>query len=204
MKKLIGLLFVASLIFCMGSSVHAYPLDYANAGAVVTNGDVTSIATTYPTGRLFSDDQGYGVHGKDTTEINQGEKLFIEFNTDVLANSITVANSGDGDYMRMLIDGLEYDFFPAFGNNLPQTMLSRSTNVGTEQWRLDFTGLNVKGTLFTFLIPANAQASGTTGSDYTILAMDVSAAPEPATMLMLGSGLVGLAGIGRKKFFKRG
>ena len=44
---------------------------------------------------------------------------------------------------------------------------------------------------------------GTFYDPINIDGVNFSAVPEPSTMLLLGAGLLGLVGLGRKKFFKK-
>jgi hypothetical protein len=47
------------------------------------------------------------------------------------------------------------------------------------------------------------QNDTTSSADVEVASFTASPVPEPTTMLLLGTGLIGLSGFGRKKFFKK-
>ncbi len=207
MKKLIIFLissvFLAGTAFAIPSSVN-WAVDFRDAKAWEAAKGKTShegvdgiTASALPGGnKLYWDNtDGLGILGGEPDEIDSTEQLQIGFEDGIYTTGIWItdlftdpdggSDGENGQVTLTFLDGADqiFDFSGLF-----------KPGQGNGELFVDFHGVyNIKSALFS--VPGGPNSKG---DEFSVAGFTAAPVPEPATLLMFGTGLLGLAGIRRK------
>ena len=151
------------------------------------------------TALLYQDGvDGLGVLGGEGDEIDSYEFIWVHILGGMMLNGVWITDlfgdpdGGSGEEGQMLFRDMtgDWHWYDFSGNDADQD--------NGEIW-VDFEG--------EFLV--NYAAFGTEpwpdpdDNEFSVAGFTAAAVPEPTTMLLVGVGLIGLAGLGRKRFLKK-
>lgn len=150
-------------------------LDVLAGGNLTWNGNDPNGQITLPDG-LGGHGDGIGI---SDDEVSNNERLKISFSPDVIVNEIYLldlfnSEGGQPEVAKFTFDGTTWTSVNG-GSDLNGYVSIATGNSNSQYW-VEFATNN------------------SSVSDFAVAGMDVAQAPEPATMLLLGTGLAGLAG----------
>jgi hypothetical protein len=206
MKKLLKIpIILLFAVFLFGSNVYGLPMvEFADSPFAVVNGKSTEtvenvygdldIIFTASVGALtYNPGPGGGVDGigiKDD-EISLNQVLFVG-----LSEALNLS--------KLYLTDLFYEGNPRYqeiGRYRFNGGAWKQFSASTDQEPGSSNGEFIINPDPTLLISAiEFEAIDSTRNDFSVRGMDIVSAPEPATMMMLGTGLLGIAAFGRKNY----
>lgn len=206
--------FMAMLAITLSLSVtsaYAITIDFTNnaweAGDGLTSytiGDVTVTATPDNATLWHDDIDGIGIRlSYEADEIENQEVLYVSFSSSVSLDTIRVSDlfreSRSGQWYNeigsySLYNGVSWTSWISF--TAPDENLPSPTTNG--EFDIAIGGIDTKS--LRLMAPGYVYVNGyRQDHEFSLQRLEISQVPEPSTLLLLGSGLIGIAILGKKR-----
>lgn len=151
---------------------------------------------------------GFGVRTSDSTtnyeydEIEGTEYLHLSFETSQILKNILITDLFVETYTNTSGSYLETGFYSFDNESWTSFFADSSQLTETSNGELNLIIPSLEITDIWFMAPGKLSIDGKKSNhEFSVAGIDVTPVPEPATMLLLGSGLAGIFGL-RKRFKK--